>query len=355
MENYYTISYDYCQPKIAKYYKYTLIFTICKYLYKYLLTKYPHGCKIKLLKFPGSDTMSKQETLFSAQLNEAAVDRCSETVRNYLNAKKIDKRDVSRYALSVEEILLKTMDADNEERNVSVFHGKKFFRSYIGISVSGSAANVFAHSEREGGIFGSAILRNLGLSPDYTYLTHDEENQYLFSYHKKQISPLLTLIIAFAAAILVGILGLLLPANTLASINNGLMEPLHTTFLNILSCIAGPMIFLSVAWGIYGIGDAAALKRIGKNMMLSFFLTILAGVVVLTGLTLPFFDLDFFTNQWCHFAAFFHFSNDTGYHSKKHFQPLCFRQHTANHISCNCNRYCHVILRQKNKSCCNSG
>ncbi|MBR4719117.1 MAG: cation:dicarboxylase symporter family transporter, partial [Lachnospiraceae bacterium] len=44
----------------------------------------------------------------------------------------------------------------------------------------------------------------------------------------------------------------------------------YNTFFNILSCIAGPMIFLAVTWGIYGIGDAATLSRVGKRLIIRY-------------------------------------------------------------------------------------
>ena len=65
------------------------------------------------------------------------------------------------------------------------------------------------------------------------------------------------------------------------------MQSSVSKFFNILGCIAGPMIFLSVAWGIYGIGDAATFGRIGKKMILRYmgtvFLVSICGV-----LTYPF-------------------------------------------------------------------
>lgn len=70
-----------------------------------------------------------------------------------------------------------------------------------------------------------------------------------------------------------------------------LIDPVFSTFMGLLSAIAGPMIFLSVAWGIYSIGDTATLGKIGKKMILriilmSFVLTILAG-----GILFPFFPI----------------------------------------------------------------
>jgi Na+/H+-dicarboxylate symporter len=73
------------------------------------------------------------------------------------------------------------------------------------------------------------------------------------------------------SAVLVGLLGLLiLPDGLREILLTSVVEPIYNTFFNILGCIAGPMIFLSVAWGIYGIGDVATLGRIGKRMILRY-------------------------------------------------------------------------------------
>ena len=73
------------------------------------------------------------------------------------------------------------------------------------------------------------------------------------------------------SSIVVGILGrLLFSADVLAMINENIILPIEDAAFRILSCIAGPMIFLSVAWGVYGIGDVYTLGRIGKKLMLSF-------------------------------------------------------------------------------------
>lgn len=49
-----------------------------------------------------------------------------------------------------------------------------------------------------------------------------------------------------------------------------IVTPLYGVFFKLLGCVAAPMIFLSVLWGILGVGDISSLGRIGRKMLLGF-------------------------------------------------------------------------------------
>ncbi len=99
---------------------------------------------------------------------------------------------------------------------------------------------------------------------------------------------LLILLIAVAAAVAVGLSGRLLPAAFTQAAADKVLSPLQQTFYRFLSSLACPLIFLCVATGICGIGDARRLGRIGNRLVLSFFgisflmaaFTTLAGVLL---------------------------------------------------------------------------
>ncbi len=46
-----------------------------------------------------------------------------------------------------------------------------------------------------------------------------------------------------------------------------MITPVFDTFMGLLSAVAGPLIFLSVAGGIYNIGDIATLGKVGKRII----------------------------------------------------------------------------------------
>ncbi len=67
--------------------------------------------------------------------------------------------------------------------------------------------------------------------------------------------------------------------------------PVFDIFMGLLTALAGPMIFLSVAGGIYNIGDIATLGKIGKRMTGRFLWMTLVLTAVFGMVTLPFFPL----------------------------------------------------------------
>ena len=88
---------------------------------------------------------------------------------------------------------------------------------------------------------------------------------------KKPLGHFAVLGIVVAAALAVGLTGMFLfPDDLRGKVLETAINPVYNTFFRILGCIAGPMIFLSVAWGVYGIGDAATFGRIGRRMMIRY-------------------------------------------------------------------------------------
>ena len=69
------------------------------------------------------------------------------------------------------------------------------------------------------------------------------------------------------------------------------IAPLLDTFLSFLNAIAGPMIFLSVVWGIYSIGDASTFSEIGRRICVSFLLFLCITTTLVALVSLPFFSL----------------------------------------------------------------
>ena len=226
-------------------------------------------------------------------LSPEVVDICSDNVRAYLTELGIPKRDIIRYTFSLEEILLKSLDGKSEVP-IHLFCGKKMFRNSVILEIDGEANNIYMSESKNTGVLGESMLKSLGLSPEFLHT--NGKNVYSFRLKKQGMNSLLKLLLVLLVSFAVGFAGLLLPGNIISGVNEFVLTPLHTTFLNVLGCIAGPMIFLSVAWGIYGIGDAATLRQIGKRLFFGFSGTVGAVALVLTFLCLPFFSLNFSDN-----------------------------------------------------------
>ena len=230
---------------------------------------------------------------FEFNLTAEKVDECSNKAKEFLIGLSFSKKDAIRYSLSIEEILINYIDImKEEESNVPVKFaiGKRFLSYCIIISVGGEKKNVYTN-EDDSSELGNSWLRTIGVSPEYEY--SQEQNIYTFKFRKKQKNPVISLGITVVAALIVNVLGSFIPEATRIGISDNVFVPLHEMFLNLLTCISGPLIFLSVAWGIYGIGDASTLKKIGGKIIKKYFIVLSLVITVLGVMAIPFFDFSF--------------------------------------------------------------
>lgn len=147
--------------------------------------------------------------------------------------------------------------------------GRYMLTPYIEIEAEGSPLNPYSENDENFGSFTDSILVSLKLGPEYTY--ENDINRIRFRLKKKPLGQIATLVLVILSDLLIGAAGMLLfPENLRENLLNAMINPVYNAFFDVLGCIAGPMIFLSVAWGVYGIGDAATLGRIGRKMMLRY-------------------------------------------------------------------------------------
>ena len=209
-------------------------------------------------------------------LEPAACDEISEMVFDHCISTGTERKDALRYRLSAEECLLYWLRKGCEGSRVVVSAGRFLRTPYITIEAEGKSLDPYSENDEDFGSFCDSILVSMRLAPEYSY--NNGFNCIKFRLRKKSLGQIATLCLVILSAIIVGMAGLfLMPESLRELLLNSLVDPIYNTFFNILGCIAGPMIFLSVSWGVYGIGDVATLGRIGKNMMLRF-----VGTVILT-------------------------------------------------------------------------
>lgn len=214
-------------------------------------------------------------------LSPAACDEIADQIMEFCAAVDTESRDALRYRLSAEECLLYWLRNGCEGRRVTLTTGRFMLSPFINIGCEGAPLNPYSENDEDFGTFCDSILVSMRLSPEYSY--DRGVNRIRFRIKKKSPGQIVTLLMVMIAAAMVGILGtVILPDGVRGILLSGVIEPVYNTFFNILSCIAGPMIFLSVAWGIYGIGDVATLGRIGKRMILRYVLIVVVAAACST-------------------------------------------------------------------------
>ncbi len=210
----------------------------------------------------------------------SCVDTISETIQTYLEEQNIDKKQKQQIRLSAEECLLSWRDALGDDQDVSFSIGTRRGRHLITLSIDcDHAVNPLEENNR----YSESILARLGLAPSFSFDNGKCTLQY--SIPKVSRGPLIPLLIVIAAALIIGITTkIFVPENILDTILISVLNPIVSKFFLIMKCIAGPMLFFSVAWGLYGVGDAASFKNVGGKLILHFLkvtsITVLAGCLL---------------------------------------------------------------------------
>lgn len=226
--------------------------------------------------FKGMVSIKKQ-----FKLSAEGIDAVSEFITEELGKVRVSQKDILRLRLSVEEILLDWQKSDKTEKNITIELTKRFKRINLTVSCVGARVNPLTNENSEdygGSLLGRAMLENLGLSPSWSY--RDGVNIVSAAVKiSNSASQVIHIAVAVAMAIILGYICGFMPQTIRDGVLTGFLDSLFNTFLDLLSCIVGPMIFLSIAWGIFNIGDTKQLGIIGKKLLMRFlFVGLLVGV-----------------------------------------------------------------------------
>ncbi|MBQ2751768.1 MAG: cation:dicarboxylase symporter family transporter [Oscillospiraceae bacterium] len=224
------------------------------------------------------------------KLSNQSVDVISEKVAEFLTEIKTESKNLLRIRLSIENILLDWQQKFSDRAECTVSIGKRFGKPFIQLEVAGESCNPLDDDAENFGTYQGRLLANMGLFPTFAY--ERGVNKILFKLKRPKANPLVGILIAVVLAAAAGFIGTFLPEGIKNVILTFLLTPIYDTFFNILGAIAGPMVFLSVAWGIYGIGDTYTFGRIGKKMIIHFLSMVSAICIGCVLLSLAFFDLN---------------------------------------------------------------
>lgn len=179
------------------------------------------------------------------------------------------RREILRIRLAAEDVLNLWRNTPGSADLCTVQYCVRPGQRSIRVSAAGPGVNPNTDCmENELDAAGNVILESLGLSPMYHYIKG--VNQVDFQVPGKKVNQLSWVALAGMLAIIFGLLTAHLPLNTQRFLTEQLSVPMLKILLGLLTGVAMPMIFLSICTGILGIGNVAALGRIGKKFLLRF-------------------------------------------------------------------------------------
>ena len=225
----------------------------------------PVFCTLFYQNFFGGIVLRTKEINYDFFLEPEKIDLAAEKVEEYLTSLGLKKKEVIRLRLSVEEILLSWKERTDGKRMVQLSCYKRLGQPLIRLKLVGNTCDPLKKTEDTFSEWSETLLSRLETRPVYTYSRG--VNIVTFRVLRPKRNPLVLLLIAVASAIIVGALGMFLPAEFRTDIAQHLIEPICTTYLDLMCFYGIPLIFLSVALGITGVGDVHAFGRIGKRML----------------------------------------------------------------------------------------
>lgn len=222
-------------------------------------------------------------------LSPMAVDAISENLGEVLEGILTDRRERMRLRLSLEEILLNWMDT-LEGKTIRFYVEQRKKKLSISAEIPGEPKDPLKGGEEYGNAsMAEGILSNLGLVWLYRY--SEGVNQVSIQVNGKKAGQFTRVATALAAAAACGAALKRMPAVS-APLMEYLVDPLFNTFMGFLSAFVAPMMFLSVVWGIYSIGNPKQLGRIGKKVCLRFFFHNTLAALLGAGATILLFSVD---------------------------------------------------------------
>ena len=221
-------------------------------------------------------------------LTGLSIDAAGEEAYEFLTAEKVERKDALRVRLALEEALLRYRDEGTAE-GFTLRCRRRFRAPRVELTVPGPSLDPLAEGDQPDSGALTGMMAHMGLAPLWQY--KDGVNRVLFTPKRKKRSLMGSLAIALVLAVVLGYLCRLLPEAARLTLSDKLVSPLFNTFVGLLTAVSGPMIFLSVTWGICCIGDVVSFGRIGKRMIAMFILLTVVLTTIAGAAVLPFFSV----------------------------------------------------------------
>ena len=194
-------------------------------------------------------------------LDADKVEEASSWVQDYLNAQKMERRNIQRIRLTAEELLLNILSHCGSGVQVSIGLGKQFGRQMLRLRYQGEAFDPVKNSEYP---LSDEIMRSLGVLPSWSYRGQMNTVSMTLSERPKRGS-VFYILLAVTAAVVLGFAGRLFPVALRQSTTDILLMPLANGFLGLMKTFSGILIMLTICSGILGMGDSATLGQRGRH------------------------------------------------------------------------------------------
>ncbi|MBQ1436163.1 MAG: cation:dicarboxylase symporter family transporter [Clostridia bacterium] len=222
-------------------------------------------------------------------LTPSAIEEISAEIQKLLLKLGTERREMQRIRLTAEELLIRIREKLGDNAEVRAGIGRQYGKYVLNLRYGGEPFDPTVTNEDDWSV---NILKTLGIAPAWSYRMKTNRVTLTLRDRKKP-SSLAGILIAVAAAVILGFAGGAMPDAVTQAADTLLISPLMNAFLGLLNTFAGLMVGVTICSGILGVGDTASFGRLGKGVMLRFIVILfitavfsLAGAAPLMGLDL---------------------------------------------------------------------
>lgn len=223
------------------------------------------------------------------KLSNEEILNCVEVLSLRMEEMNIERKNIIRLSLSLEEILLRWQNHFGSETIVSICTKKRLGSLTISIYLKGDECNPIDFEKNEPNL-DIPLLSKLQMSPAFTY--KKGENVVTLKLSKQKSKSAIILIASILVAIIIGVIGINYFPDFSQNILNQFLIPIRTTILNLLIAVAVPVVFFSIFQGIVSVDDIASFGKIGKRLTLRFIFKIAIYTGIAAVIMIPIFSLN---------------------------------------------------------------
>lgn len=221
--------------------------------------------------------------------NKSELSNAMDYIRAELEKYGLSKRDINMTTLTAEESVVCLMEHTEENSDINIIFKKRLGNVTLNITSPGEEFDISESCDIIGNVeYGEAsdemeqAIRNIILrsqSDTFRYKNKSHKNTIQLVVKKSDRMQLYMTLGAMAMSIVLGILfKFLLPVQTQNALNNYILTPVKTMFLNALKMIVGPVVFFSIVTCLSQFDNIRELGKIGAKVMGMYLLTTLFAV-----------------------------------------------------------------------------
>ena len=236
--------------------------------------------------------MKIQNTTATYRLTEETIDTIAEQIEEFLFSVNMERTNIFRIRLSLEEAMLRWMDHFGTGAEVRFSTGVRWRRPEITIAVRGDNYNPLIQSENDLGAWSNSLLSSIGITPRYTWNLGFNIVQVRMAHIR--LNPALVLLLSMFIGVAGGAFLQLLLSEEHLRILLLLLNPVVNMFYRLLNAAAGPIIFLTVAAAFLSVRTMMGMRQNGFRLLKRFLSISTVTTVVSLLLLWPFFPMENF-------------------------------------------------------------